>query len=193
VASAVAAQAAIAADPSLPVTGWDGRGFASWLTLNVPAAGYASRPAPGYVWDAARFSAADLPSGNEWAGATPLQRQVGAATGVPRVSGEQYAAVLTALAEDVNARRFDRAETARRVRDDCARAGHPVGRALVTYVVNGLLHAGFPMRAPTSAAQLAGAWVDTVEAQYLGAGMALDDASRRELRDWLGGGLAPLL
>ena len=183
------AQAARTADPTLGTTSWDGHGsFFAWLEACVPAAGQSSRPAPGYVWDVDRFSEEDLP-GAEPSGLTALQRQVVDVTDTPALSKKEYAAVLSALAADVNTQPFVRTETTKRVRDACQAAGVPVGRSSVNVVIQGLLYSDTPLEAPVTASELAGAWADNVEGLCRGARMEFDKKRLADLRDWVGGGL----
>jgi hypothetical protein len=175
-----AARFAREADPSLDGSRWAGAGqFGQWVQANLPEIGYSSQ-APGWLWDPARFGVQDL----------PLQRQVQQLTETPPLSKEQYATLLTAIAEDVGAHEFQRAETSKRVRDACQRAGLPVGRASVATVIERLLYAGFKLRAPLTPREVAKAWADHVISLCRGARMELSDSAIKEIRDWVGGGLA---
>jgi hypothetical protein len=184
-----AAQAAQQADPGLSGSGWAGaRTFAGWLARELPGLG-ATTKAPGYVWDPKRFDEADLP------GATPaatgdLQRQVAAVTDVPGLTQADYRTLLESLAADVAGHQFDRAETARRVRDTCQAAGAKVGRASVNFVIGGLLYAGIALAGKPAAARLASAWADNVVGLCRGARMELSKDDERAIRAWVGGGLA---
>ena len=188
-AGSTVAQAARAADPTLAATSWESHGsFFAWLAARVPAAGQSSRPAPGYVWDVDRFSEEDLP-GAEPRGLSALQRQVVSVTDTPGLSKKQYAAVLSALAEDVNAHPFRRTETTKRVRDACQDSGVPVARSSVNFLIQGLLYSGTALEAPVTASELARAWADNVEGLCRGARMEFDKKRLTDLRDWVGGGL----
>ena len=60
--ASAAAQAARSVEPDLPATSWRGHGtFAKWLHESVPTAGYLNTDG-GYVWDARRFTRADVPT-----------------------------------------------------------------------------------------------------------------------------------
>ena len=59
--AASAAHSARSVEPDLPATSWNGHGtFAKWLHEAVPTAGYLNTDG-GYVWDAQRFTRADVP------------------------------------------------------------------------------------------------------------------------------------
>jgi hypothetical protein len=188
-AGSVVAQAAHKADPTLATSGWDGAGaFFPWLAQAVQELGAASRPAPGFVWDPKRFSEADLPS----VGAVdlpPLQRQVVDVTDIPNLPADRYRMLLTTLAEDVSAVRFDRPETSRRVRDACQAAGAPIGRASVNTVIAGVLYAGLDLSAKPTAQKVAETWADNVVGLCRGARMELDPGAVAAIRAWVGGGL----
>lgn len=185
------AQAAQKADPTLPATRWAGTGgFLPWLAHAVPELGVAARPSPGYVWDPKRFGEADLPGAPD-AGTDPtaLQRQVIAVTDTPGLSRENYRVLLTTLAEDVRAHPFERAATARRVRDACQEAGAAVGRSTVNFVLSGVLYSGLELDSTVTAEDIAEAWADNVVGLCRGARMELSKADEAAIDDWVGGGL----
>ena len=184
-----AAQAAQQADPTLPGSAWAGaRSFGAWLTRELPELGMTARP-PGYVWDPKRFDEDDLPGAVTVKDPSALQRQVVAVTDVPGLSQSDYAELLTHLADDVAHHPFDRAETARRVRDACQKAGAKVGRASVNFVISGIVYGGADLGAKLSVTQLAKAWADNVVGLCRGARMELGKADERAIRAWVGGGL----
>ncbi len=184
-----AAQVAQQADPALPGSSWGGaRTFAGWLARELPDLGMTARP-PGYVWDPKRFDEDDLPGAVTVKDPSALQRQVVAVTDVPGLSQADYRELLTRLADDVAHHAFDRAETARRVRDACQKAGAKVGRASVNFVVSGILYGDADLAAKPQAAQLAKAWADNVVGLARGARMELTKADERAIRAWVGGGL----
>ncbi|WP_448059675.1 NYN domain-containing protein [Cellulomonas hominis] len=191
-ASGAVAQIAQKADPSLPGSGWAGAGgFFPWLARAVPEVGAASRPAPGYVWDPKRFGEADLPGtvvGTD-TDSTALQRQVVAVTDTPGLSAANYRVLLTALAKDVRATPFERAETSKRVRNACQEAGAAVGRSTVNFVISGVLYAGLHLTASTTPRELAEAWASNVVGLCRGARMELSDGDVAAIRAWVGGGL----
>lgn len=184
-----AAQAAQQADPTLPASSWGGaRTFAGWLARELPELGMTARP-PGYVWDPKRFDEDDLPGAVTVKDPSALQRQVVAVTDVPGLSQADYRELLTRLAEDVAHHPFDRAETARRVRDACQKAGAKVGRATVNVVLSGILYGDADLASEPDAARLAKAWADNVVGLARGARMELTKADERAIRAWVGGGL----
>lgn len=183
------AAAAQKADPSLPSSGWGGTGgFFAWLSAHVPELGYASRPSPGFVWDARRFSEADLP-GREPVDLPPLQRQVVEVTDIPNLTPERYRLLLTTLAEDVSSTPFDRPETAKRVWTACQAAGEAIGRGSVNTVIQGVLYAGLDLTRPTTAEQVAETWAQNVVGLCRGARMELRPEDVAAIRSWVGGGL----
>jgi NYN domain len=180
VSGGAVAQAAQHADPDLPKTKWDGAGgFTDWLTTRVPEVGYA-RTRIGYAWDPARWGVED----------TPLLRQVQQITDTPGLSREQYAAVLTAIADDVGANPFSLAATSKRVRDACQAAGVNVGRGTVSFVVKGILYAGFNFDGRPDVHVIAEHWADNIIGLSRGARMELTEGDENVIRDWVGGGLA---
>lgn len=186
-----AAQAAQQADPGLPGSQWGGaRSFAAWLKRDLPELGTTTAVPPGYVWDPKRFDEDDLPGAATVKDPSALQRQVVAVTDVPGLSRSDYGALLSHLADDVATHPFERAETARRVRDACQNAGAKVGRASVNLVISGILYTGLELTGRPSAAQLASAWADNVVGLCRGARMELSKADERAIRAWVGGGLA---
>jgi hypothetical protein len=180
VSGGAVAQAAQHADPDLPKTKWDGAGgFAEWLTTRVPEVGYA-RTRVAYAWDPARWGVED----------TPLPRQVQQITDTPALSSEQYAALMTAIAEDVGANSFSIAGTGKRVRDACQAAGVAVGRGSVNFVLKGLLYSGFTFEGGPDVHVIAEHWADNVVGLCRGARMELTEGDENVIRDWVSGGLA---
>ncbi|QTE30994.1 NYN domain-containing protein [Pengzhenrongella sicca] len=185
----VVAQAAQKADPSLVTSNWEKTGaFFPWLARAVPELQATARPAPGFVWDPKRFSEADVPSADA-VDLPPLQRQVVDVTDIPNLPAESYRILLSALAEDVRAVPFARAETSRRVRDACQAAGAKIGRGSVNTVIAGVLYAGLDLAAKPSAREVAETWADNVIGLCRGARMELGPQAVNAIRAWVGGGL----
>jgi hypothetical protein len=183
------AQLAQKTEPSLPETRWAGAGgFLPWLAKNVPEVGVSSRP-PGFVWDANRFGEADLPGAVADTSSSALQRQVVAVTDTPGLSQSNYRVLLTALAADLAKHPFDRAETSRRVRDACRKAGAQVGRSTVNFVIGGIIFAGLELTPTTGAGDLALAWTENVVGLCRGARMQLSPGDVAAIGAWVGGGL----
>lgn len=183
------AEAAKRADPTLAGSDWAGSGgFFAWLAAVVPELGTASKPSPGWVWDPKRFSEADLPGAEgEGVDLPPLQRQVVEVTDIPNLPTERYAVLLSELAKDVRAHPFERAETARRVRDACQAAGEAIGRASVNAVIAGVLYSGLDLTTKPSVAQVAATWTDYVVGLCRGARMELTSQDEAAIRAWVGG------
>ena len=180
VSGGAVAQAAQHADPDLPKTKWDGAGgFTEWVTTRVPEVGYA-RTRVGYAWDPARWGVEDI----------PLLRQVQQITDTPGLSREQYAAVLTAIADDVGTHPFTLAGTGKRVRDACQAAGVAVGRGTIDAVLKGVLYAGFTFEGQPDVHVIAEHWADNVIGLCRGARMELSEGDETVIREWVGGGLA---
>jgi hypothetical protein len=180
VSGGAVAHAAQQADPELPKTKWDGTGgFAEWLTTRVPEVGYA-RTRVAYAWDPARWGVEDI----------PLLRQVQQITDTPGLSREQYAGLMTAIAEDVATNPFSIAGTGKRVRDACQAAGIAVGRGSVNFVLKGLLYSGFTFEGGPDVHVIAEHWADNVVGLSRGARMELTEGDENVIRDWAGGGLA---
>lgn len=97
--------------------------------------------------------------------------------------------LLTALAADLKAHPFDRAETSRRVRDACRKAGAQVGRSTVNFVIGGIIFAGLELKPTTRASDLALAWADNVVGLCRGARMQLSTSDVAAIGAWVGGGL----
>lgn len=183
------AQAAQQADPGLPGSGWGGAGsFAAWLGRVLPELGMTSRP-PGYVWDPQRFDEADLPGVVADTDPSALTRQVIAVTDTPGLPASGYRKLLEGLATDIAAHPFERAETSRRVRDACQKAGAQVGRATVNTVISGILYTGLELTTAHPAEKLAQAWADNVIGLCRGARMDLSKGDVAAIRAWVGGGL----
>ncbi len=183
------ANAAQKADPELLSSDWHGtRGFFAWLTEAVPEVRWATKPAPGFVWDPKRFSETDLPS-HETVDLPPLQRQVVDVTEIPNLPADHYRTLLDALAKDVKATPFVRPETARRVRDACQAKGAKIGRASVNTVISGILYAGLDLTARPTAKVLAETWADNVVGLCRGARMDLRPQDVVAIRTWVSGGL----
>lgn len=198
VALSAAAAAALRAEPDLRESGWDNSGsFSSWLQRTLPDLGVDTR-APGHVWDPTRFSEADVPRPPEASVArTPdqeeLHRQVSSITEVPPLSQATYRALLEQLAFDLALYPFSRTETSKRVRDECAHSDHPVGRAAVNFVINGLLFAGADLEGEPSASDLAAVWSDNVLGLCRGARIELSTDDLEEVAAWVSGGLVEVV
>ncbi len=176
-------------DPSLPTSDWEGAGgFFAWLSAAAPELRWATKPAPGFVWDPKRFSETDLP-GLEKVDLPPLQRQVVDVTEIPNLPTDHYRTLLDILATDVKATRFDRPETARRVRVAAQSKGAQIGRASVNTVISGILYAGLDLTTAPTAKVIAETWADHVIGLCRGARMDLRPQDVVAIRTWVTGGL----
>jgi hypothetical protein len=189
--SAAVAQCALRSCPDLASTAWDSYGScAHWLVAMVPHAGY-SNVSGGYVWDATRFSEADVPGSprGDDSPLTTLQRQVVSVTDTPALTTSQYQGLLTYLAKDLQDHPFTRTETSKRVRDACEGLGGGVGRNAINFVISGLLYSGVVLDSQVTAQSLGASWAANVAGLCRAARMELDPESLEQLLAWVGGGL----
>ena len=186
VVGALVAHRALTADPSLK-TDWGGFGkFGTWVAQIGQNVEY-SPARGGWVWDAKRFSAEDLPAP---ADAQPgIEEQVTRVTDVPALSRAQFRQVFLALATRLREHPLNRTELSRLVRDDCVSAGQPVSRNAVNFVLQGLAYANFQFNDEATAADLAAAWTANVEELCRVALLEFDAAEKLAVRRWASGGL----
>ncbi|MDR7188142.1 hypothetical protein J2Y46_000958 [Microbacterium sp. BE35] len=187
---ATAASAASRTDPELSGSAWDGAGsFTNWVQRTLPELVIHTR-APGYVWDPTRFTEADLPPReHRMSDFTGLQLQVESITEIPALETAEYRLLLEQLAFDLALSPFNRTDTSKRVRDECAKQGGPVGRAAINFVINGLLLAGTDLNGKPVADELAQVWTENVLGLCRGARMELSDDELGEVAEWVSGGL----
>jgi len=194
VALATAASVALRADSSIRDADWSGTGsFTGWLHQTLPDLPLHTRT-PGYVWDPARFSEADLPGtpvvSRQVPGLSELQRQVVAITEIPALSQAAYRLLIDQLSFDLALFPFSRTETSKRVRDECSKADTPIGRGAINFVINGLLLAGANLdNAEPAAAELARLWAENVAGLCEGARIELSDDELVNVATWVSGGL----
>lgn len=188
-----AAQAALRAEPELKLTQWASIGsFSGWLRKHLPDVPFDTRSAPGYLWDPERFSETDVPhsgANGRLSGLTDLQQQVASITEIPPLDRATYRQLLDRLAFDLATAPFNRSETSKRVRDDCAEQGAPVGRAAVNFVINGLLLSGVGLHNAPDAETLGRVWADNVLGLCSGARIELGEFDARQVAAWVSGGL----
>ncbi|QDY90043.1 NYN domain-containing protein [Arthrobacter sp. UKPF54-2] len=186
VAGAMVAHRALTADPSLK-TDWGGAGkFGAWVAQIGQDVDY-SPAQSGWVWDAQRFSAEDLPAPASLQPA--IEEQIIRVTDVPALSSDQFRQVFLSLETKLREHPGNRVELSKAVRDDCVAAGQPVSRAAVNFVLQGLGYAGVPLTGALPAPELAAAWTINVEELCRVALMEFDDAEKLALRRWASGGL----
>lgn len=191
-----AASVAMEADPGIVGRKWDGyKRFTEWVKVALSDLRI-SPVSPGVIWDPKRHTqrdvnrvAAKLGTSDSPDRSTLIGRVV-TLTDVPRLTAERYRRMLEGLALDLREHEFNRVETTKRVRDGLESSG-PVGRKAVNFVIQGLLlGGGSEALAPgTSAAALAGGWVDAVIGLCEGVPMELSESDKAEIRRWAGGGL----
>jgi hypothetical protein len=185
VVGAMVAHRALAADPSLKAD-WGGHGkFGTWVAQLGKGIEY-SPVRGGWVWDAKRFSSADLPQDAE--PEPGIEEQVARVTDVPSLSTAQFRQMFIALEQRLREHPANRSELSKQVRDDCVSAGQPVSRAAVNFVIQGFGYAHFELTDTATAPQLAAAWTHNVEELCRVALMEFDDAERLALRRWASGG-----
>ncbi|WP_142029146.1 NYN domain-containing protein [Arthrobacter sp. SLBN-112] len=186
VVGAMVAHRALAADPSLK-TDWGGFGrFGTWVSQIGKDIEYSSVQG-GWVWDAKRFSLEDLPApADKQPG---VEEQVTRVTDVPALSAAQFRQIFQSMAARLGEHPANRTELSRQVRDDCVSAGEPVSRNAVSFVLQGLSYAGFPLSDEATSAQLAIAWTRYVEELCRVALLEFDAAEQLAVRRWASGGL----
>jgi hypothetical protein len=188
VTNSVLAMHAQIAEPAL-AGDWAGTGsFTAWLAQFDGRVGYSTKPPPGWAWDAARFSAANLPDSID--DRPTIEQQVTRVTDVPPLSTAQFRQLFLSLESRLKSGAFIRNETAKQVRDDCTQAGVQVSRSAINFVLTGLLYAGVPLTSDVTAQKLATGWAKNVEALCGGARMEFDESEKDNLRMWVSGGLA---
>lgn len=189
VTTAILAKHAQIAEPAL-AGDWAGMGsFTAWLAQFEGAVGFSTKPPPGWAWDAARFSEEDLPQKAD--DRPTIEQQVTRVTDVPPLSTAQFRQLFLSLESRLKEGPFIRSETTKQVRDDCTRAGVPVSRSAINFVITGLLYAGVSLNSDATAAKLAMGWAKNVEALCGGARMEFDESEKNNLRTWVSGDLAP--
>lgn len=187
--SASAAHAARAVYPEIRADGWGGAGsFSTFVARYAPELGWAPHPSPGYLYDPARHSAADLPQG---AGAPPVSgldtvaEQVCRVTGAPRLTAAQYECLFAELARDLAERPFALTETSKAVRDRLIERGAGVSRAAVNFVLQGLIYSGHGLPAGSSPRDLAVAFSKNVRTLCRNAQMELSEEDLESIQMWL--------
>lgn len=188
-----AAQAALRAEPELKLSQWDSIGsFSGWLRKHLPDIPMYTRSSPGYLWDPARFSETDVPhsaASGRLFDLTDLQQQVASITEIPPLDRATYRQLLDRLAFDLATAPFNRSDTSKRVRDDCAEQGAPVSRAAVNFVINGLLLSGVGLDNAPDAETLGKVWADNVLGLCRGARIELGESDAGQVAAWVSGGL----
>jgi hypothetical protein len=182
--SAAAAQAALGVDPAIKESDWYGAGsFRAFLALYLDDLSYEAAP-PGYVFDPARHSTADIPRVDR-VDLGPFLQQVCTVTGAPALSAEAYRTLFRTLAEDLAAHPFHLTLTSKRVRDRTDLLGEPVPRNAIAFVIKGLIYVGQGMTAAASARSLAEAWARNVCSLCATAQMPLTEEDEQAIHAWI--------
>jgi hypothetical protein len=99
----------------------------------------------------------------------------------PRTAG------ATLLSADLEEHGYRFLDTAKRVRDRCREAGHPVSRADVDFVLRGLVFRGYRFEEhPNTPADLTDKFTDNVRSLCLREQIVLDVPTERMIRNWIG-------
>ena len=187
--SAAAAQAALAVDKDIKATDWRGAGsFRAFLALYVPTITYAGSPSPGFVYDPAVHSPADLPAGNDRADLTETQRQVSRITDAPAMCTDRYLAVYEALCDDLAVVAFNINRTPKNVRDRTAQLGRSVGRNSVVFIIRGLIAQGIRLSAGTTPQTMAAATADNIIGLCTTFQLELTPDQEQEIWEWVAPG-----
>jgi hypothetical protein len=186
VVGAMVAHRALTAEPSLK-TDWAGFGkFGTWVSQIGQGLEY-SPAQGGWVWDGKRFSSEDLPAPADLE--PGIEEQVTRVTDVPALSAAQFRQMFQAMAARLREHPLNRTELSRQVRDDCVNADQPVSRNAVSFVLQGIAYANFPLNDEATPEGLAAAWTANVEELCRVALLEFDAGEKLAVRRWASGGL----
>ncbi|MCU1435662.1 MAG: antibiotic transporter permease [Pseudarthrobacter sp.] len=186
VVGAMVAHRALTAEPSLK-TDWAGFGkFGTWVSQIGQGVEY-SPAQGGWVWDGKRFSSEDLPAPADLE--PGIEEQVTRVTDVPALSAAQFRQMFQAMAARLREHPLNRTELSRQVRDDCVNADQPVSRNAVSFVLQGIAYANFPLNDEATPEGLAAAWTANVEELCRVALLEFDAGEKLAVRRWASGGL----
>src|SRR3954449_9822064 len=184
---ASAAAAAQLVVPTIAAARWGGQGFKGFVERELPGLVMVKTDQGGMLVDPSKRSPENLLAENP---GEALPAQVSRVTKVPGLGREQYGALFEALAvlsKEPPALNRIGVE----VRERTAAAGHAVPRQAANSVVQGLIYAGAdPRKGERDAAEFATRWRDNVIVLCDRAGMEMDPKRRKQLDQWLLGGLA---
>jgi len=176
-------------------TDWYGHGsFRRFLeSLNLAPLQFDWKVAGGVIYDPARdwrAVAASTPVDEEWTGEAStlaFARQLHEVAGVPLLSPARYRVLFAVLAADLDDHGYRFLDTAKRVRDRCREAVHPVSRADVDFVLRGLVFRGHRFdEHPNVAADLAAKFANNVRSLCLREQIVLDGPTETMIRNWIG-------
>jgi hypothetical protein len=174
---------------------WYGNGtFRRFLeSLDLAPLQFDWKEGGGIVYDPerhARAVAAAPLADQEWTGdaaTLAMARQLHALAGVPLLAPACYRALFAVLSAEVAEHGYDFLDTAKRVRDRCREAGHPVSRADVDFVLRGLVFRGHRFEEHANGAgDLATKFANNVRSLCLREQIILDVATETAIRNWIG-------
>lgn len=173
---------------------WYGNGsFRRFLeSLDLAPLQFDWKVAGGVIYDPVRHAravAASAPSEQDWSGDVSIlafARQLHEVAGVPLLPPTSYRTLFAMLSADLGEHGYRFLDTAKRVRDRCRDASHPVSRADVDFVLRGLLFRGhrFEEHANT-AADLAAKFANNVRSLCLREQIILDGPTEALIRSWI--------
>jgi hypothetical protein len=179
-------------------TRWDGAGTFKALLLRQPDLGFelwTGPGCPGYVLDESRhtiprsgFMADDTLYQHEVA---ELAREVSLATGTPRLTPGQYAAIFRRLEDDLARCSFNLTATSKAVRDAVVITQPGVSRSAVSFILQGIRARGyeFDEQERNTAWNLATLFLENV--RFLCDKVGLDVGPDGPLERWVLGRLSP--
>src|SRR3954453_6445234 len=181
--AALAAQRAV---PTIAAARWGGQGFTDFVGRELPGLVMVKTEQGGMLVDPSKRSPENLLAGKP---GDDLPAQVSRVTKVPGLSREQYGALFEALAvlsKEPPALNRIGVEP----RDRIADAGLAVPRQAASFVVQGLIYAGAdPREGDRDALDFATRGRDNVLVLCDRAGLEMDAKRKKQLNEWLLGGL----
>jgi hypothetical protein len=174
---------------------WFGSGtFKRFLeTMTLAPLQFDWKVAGGILFDPQRHGrSAPVPASpeQEWAddlAMLTLARQLYEVAGVPLLAPERYRTLFLALSADLAEHGYTFLDTAKRVRDRCRDAGHPVSRADIDFVLRGLVFRGHNFKEHTNAADdLTTKFLNNVRSLCLREQMVLNTSTEATIRKWIG-------
>lgn len=174
---------------------WYGKGsFRRFLeSLELAPLQFDWKIAGGIIFDPERHlrpTAGGLPVNQEWTGdaaTLAFARQINEVAGVPLLPPTRFQALFAMLSADLGEHGYQLLETAKRVRDRCREAGHPVSRADVDFVLRGLIFRGHRFDEHSNAApDLAAKFANNVRSLCLREQIVLDAPTETMIRNWIG-------
>jgi hypothetical protein len=174
---------------------WYGKGsFRRFLeSLDLAPLQFDWKIAGGIIFDPDRHlrpTAGGAPVNLDWSGdpaTLAFARQINEVAGVPLLPPARFQALFAMLSTDLADHGYQLLETAKRVRDRCRDAGHPVSRADVDFVLRGLIFRGHRFEEHTNAApDLATKFANNVRSLCLREQIVLDGPTETMIRNWIG-------